>query len=254
MAHQIAANAGIDDQVAFLELLADLVPPSGEFGHRGILALFKQLALDAGESSAAETWRACAHELGFQEVAQDEIIRAQNLYAGTHVAVDDDALMSKADGGAWIQAWVWLDEDKPIELLEETLQATHEPEISTEPVSLTPDLSECVQELGYSFAAWQTAVGNGDDTESWVALARIRSGIRTIWNLKPPNKRQVVEIEIRGGIGEVTKCPDGVEVSIVDWDNLKVGACPFCDVNLPDFARYCPECGERFPSSLLWTR
>lgn len=313
VAHQIAGNAGVDDQVKFLELLADL-EANPDFKHRAILALFKKLALEDGESSARETWQACASELGLQAATQEEIERTRDIYEGPLVAIDDDALTSPPtvhqSAGIWVEAWVWVQAPRPqtethkAEIpdneLEEIIQAirdehkqgegdvadaiadvisrqgfvvmssehyveltreTHEPAISTEPASLTPDLSECVQELGYSFAAWQTAVGDGDDTESWAALTRIRNGIRTIWNLKPPtwnfklpNKRQVVEIEIRGGIGEVTKCPDGVEVSIVDWDNLKVGACPFCDVNLPDFARYCPECGERFPSSLLWTR
>ena len=39
---------------------------------------------------------------------------------------------------------------------------------------------------------------------------------------KPP--AALVTIEVRCGIAEITKCPPGVEVEIVDWDGGGQGA------------------------------
>ena len=41
---------------------------------------------------------------------------AREAYAlGDDVQVDDDARVSAADGGAWIQAWLWVEDPEPEE-------------------------------------------------------------------------------------------------------------------------------------------
>lgn len=40
-----------------------------------------------------------------------QIARARRLYAqgsDDDIEIDDDALVSEGDGGAWVQAWVWV--------------------------------------------------------------------------------------------------------------------------------------------------
>lgn len=40
---------------------------------------------------------------------QAMIARAREEYANDDVEIDDDARLSEADEGCWVQAWVWLD-------------------------------------------------------------------------------------------------------------------------------------------------
>ena len=37
------------------------------------------------------------------------------------------------------------------------------------------------------------------------------------------NKRNLVKIEIKGGIAELVRKPSGVVVEIIDWDNIEHG-------------------------------
>jgi len=37
--------------------------------------------------------------------------RARELYGDDDLTVDDDAVVSDADGGAWVAAWVWVPDD-----------------------------------------------------------------------------------------------------------------------------------------------
>ena len=47
------------------------------------------------------------------------------------------------------------------------------------------------------------------------------------------NKKNTVIIEVNGGVADVTYCPEGIDVVIVDHDNLDEG-----------YSDYCPNCGE----------
>lgn len=41
----------------------------------------------------------------------DQIDEAREMYAqgsDDNIEIDDDALVSEGDGGAWVQAWVWV--------------------------------------------------------------------------------------------------------------------------------------------------
>ena len=55
-----------------------------------------------------------------------------------------------------------------------------------------------------------------------------------------PKVRRVI-VEVRGGVAEVTSCPDDIDVHIVDYDNAEAGACPECGTDLEDGK--CSECG-----------
>ena len=37
-----------------------------------------------------------------------QIARARGQYQSDDIQIDDDAVLSKADEGVWVQAWVWL--------------------------------------------------------------------------------------------------------------------------------------------------
>lgn len=39
----------------------------------------------------------------------EEISEARDLYGSTEIEIDDNAGASRADGGLWVAAWVWLD-------------------------------------------------------------------------------------------------------------------------------------------------
>ena len=41
-----------------------------------------------------------------------EISQARETYGSNELEVDDNALASRTDDGAWIQAWVWVDYPK----------------------------------------------------------------------------------------------------------------------------------------------
>lgn len=42
-------------------------------------------------------------------VTDDEIIaKARDIYAMDNIEIDGDPPLSKADDGAWVQAWVWV--------------------------------------------------------------------------------------------------------------------------------------------------
>jgi hypothetical protein len=38
----------------------------------------------------------------------DQIDEAREMYSDDDIEIDDDALVSEGDGGAWVQAWVWV--------------------------------------------------------------------------------------------------------------------------------------------------
>lgn len=51
----------------------------------------------------------CAHDT---PTRPEELARARDLYSdGVTISVDDDAKVSRADDGTWVQAWVWIDYD-----------------------------------------------------------------------------------------------------------------------------------------------
>jgi hypothetical protein len=61
------------------------------------------------------------------------------------------------------------------------------------------------------------------------------------------NGKLHVQVEVTGGVAEVTQCPQNVEVSILDWDNLENGGCPYCgSENFDDSGDpvKCLDCGE----------
>lgn len=43
-----------------------------------------------------------------QFATNDEIIMARRKYASDTIEIDEDAKVSVADTGVWVQAWVWL--------------------------------------------------------------------------------------------------------------------------------------------------
>lgn len=43
-----------------------------------------------------------------EHATRDEIDEARSLYERDDVNIDDDALVSRADEGVWVQAWVWV--------------------------------------------------------------------------------------------------------------------------------------------------
>jgi len=45
------------------------------------------------------------------DATDDEIRRARGLYGSDEVEVDENAQVSRADDGAWVGAWVWLEND-----------------------------------------------------------------------------------------------------------------------------------------------
>lgn len=52
---------------------------------------------------------------GRRPATAEEILAAQDLYETAHgdagIQIDDDALVSEADGGFWVQGWVWVSEE-----------------------------------------------------------------------------------------------------------------------------------------------
>jgi hypothetical protein len=45
-------------------------------------------------------------------MADDWIDRARNQFACDDIEIDNDAKVSKSSDGAWVQAWVWLDNEE----------------------------------------------------------------------------------------------------------------------------------------------
>jgi hypothetical protein len=63
------------------------------------------------------------------------------------------------------------------------------------------------------------------------------------------NGKLHVQVEVTGGVAEVTQCPPNVKVSILDWDNLENGGCPYCgSENIDDdpdaVQAVCYDCGK----------
>ena len=55
--------------------------------------------------------------MSFDERDEDDdapiIADARELYAGEEIQIDDGATVSLSDGGAWVQAWVWVPAPDP---------------------------------------------------------------------------------------------------------------------------------------------
>ena len=66
-----------------------------------------------------------------------------------------------------------------------------------------------------------------------------------------------VEIHVRSGVAEVMYCPDGVNVSIIDWDNIEDADWFYSDgsltMELPsDCVRECSHFGDCFDDVKFW--
>lgn len=76
---------------------------------------------------------------------------------------------------------------------------------------------------GIECVAYPTAMGPLGETTpdilSWCATAMIAAGTATPFPAKI--ERPKVVVEVSGGVAEVTQCPDGVEVEIIDYDDLE---------------------------------
>lgn len=67
--------------------------------------------------------------------------------------------------------------------------------------------------------------------------------------LRKGDKMSLIIVEVLGGIADVTKCPEGIDVCIIDWDSLENGQCPFCGNDSFDGIsddKYCISCGVEF--------
>lgn len=75
-------------------------------------AAFDGASADAEHDAAAELLALVREHLDRRTPASSEQIAiAREHYVDEHLAVDDDAEASASDDGAWIQAWVWVDQD-----------------------------------------------------------------------------------------------------------------------------------------------
>jgi hypothetical protein len=79
-------------------------------GHRG--------QPNATTAESAVTCRRCRAYLGLGDHRASPhryLTRAIEQYASDVINIDDDARLSYADHGAWVQAWVWVADPKPEE-------------------------------------------------------------------------------------------------------------------------------------------
>lgn len=60
------------------------------------------------QADAAREALADYDEEATDEGRDDLLQRARDEYACDEVNIDEDALLSIGDGGAWVQAWVWV--------------------------------------------------------------------------------------------------------------------------------------------------
>lgn len=61
-------------------------------------------------------------------------------------------------------------------------------------------------------------------------------------------EHEVIIISVLGGVAEIVECPDHIQENlyIIDWDNLEVGWCPLCNIQLHDEDFTCPNCKTDF--------
>jgi hypothetical protein len=58
-----------------------------------------------------------AAELAIQAITTHRDVKAfieaaRNIYQNDDIEVDDDAKLSETDDGAWVSAWVWVNDDE----------------------------------------------------------------------------------------------------------------------------------------------
>ena len=49
-----------------------------------------------------------------RQASDEEVQRAQRLYASDEMEIDDFAYTSESDEGVWVQGWVWLSKSEEL--------------------------------------------------------------------------------------------------------------------------------------------
>lgn len=74
------------------------------------------VSIHSGESQDLGAWEEDEPQhltAGHCEVDDDEVYdRAESLYASNSIQIEHGGVTSEADGGTWVQAWVWVEDEE----------------------------------------------------------------------------------------------------------------------------------------------
>lgn len=157
---------------------------------------------------------------------QQYIDAAQDLYASDILQVDQDAVLSHTDEGAWVQAWVVIGDDRAAGYADRPRLV---PERGSAP---KPEQTGDVARLRATVIALADFIENvsEDDPQRTAKFFKCRELWRTTLHETPEPERPAVVVIVDGGVA-FTHAPNNVEVYEIDCDNIKEGDAA---VELPD--------------------